>query len=164
MTLLLCVIMKAERFGPHDGRFFKSSQLVLSNTPSANGLHYKPSPMFGMAEIDRFTKRRITGDLRVIICRMMAGKPTGRYTLIPSMDLYSPESYSFDLREIGFNFPAFIPGYNPFDLTAPRPAPATPIVKQMEDYAVEGRIIEWYDDEPARLKCEAERQHPFFKY
>jgi hypothetical protein len=34
----------------------------------------------------------------------------------------------------------------------------------MEDYAVEGRIIEWYDDEPARLKREAERQHPFFKY
>jgi hypothetical protein len=119
MNLVVCAVMNVDPNGPHAYRHFRSSGLVLTGEPLPNGLHYKPNIMFGMGEVDHFYKRRLNSDVRAILSRMRAGSKHKRYTIIPSMDLYNEKTWSFDLRQIGFEFPKFATNHNPFDLTKP---------------------------------------------
>jgi hypothetical protein len=163
MNLVVCAVMNVDPNGPHAYRHFRSSGLVLTDEPLPNGLHYKPNIMFGMGEVDHFYKRRLNSDVRAILSRMRAGSKHKRYTTIPSMDLYNEKTWSFDLRQIGFEFPKFATNHNPFDLTKPRATNYPQKYKEIEDYAAEGRIIDWYRDLPARRERQAQFAHPLFR-
>jgi hypothetical protein len=119
MNLVVCLILNLDPDGEqgHDARFFKSHGLTVTDEPMPNGLHYKPNNWFGTDQIDPFKKRTTEPDIRAILSRMRRGMKGQRLTLIGRIDMYNEKSHTFDLRKIGFHFPAHLPDHNPFDLT-----------------------------------------------
>jgi hypothetical protein len=167
MNLVVCLMLNLDPDGEqgHDARFFKSHGLTVTDEPMPNGLHYKPNNWFGTDQIDPFKKRTTEPDIRAILSRIRREMKGQRLTLIGRIDMYNEKSHTFDLRKIGFHFPAHLPDHNPFDLTEFRAKKYPQRDQNIEDYAAEGRVTEWYRDLPARHEREAQRtsMHPFFK-
>jgi hypothetical protein len=162
MGVILCAFMDIDPNGPLASRFFVSSHLIITEEPLPNGLHYKPSSLCAAGPATLRTRERCGVEMNRIMKNLRADVVANRFTSVPTMDLYNQETWALDLRQIGFNFAAFNSSeYNPIDLTK-RQAKHFQL-KEMEDYAAEGRMLEWYDDLPARIEKKAQKQHPFYK-
>jgi hypothetical protein len=153
--------MNIDPNGSLASRFFVSACLITTEEPLPNGLHYKPSPMFAEGTFVRTLRNKCGVEMSMILKNLRAGITCGsRFTPVPTMDLYNQDTWAFDLRQMGFNFAAFSPENNPIDLTKRKAKHYQ--LKEMEDYAAEGRILEWYDDLPARPEKKAQKQHAFY--
>jgi hypothetical protein len=160
MSRFLCEILNINPEGPFARPFFRSAYLTSTIEPLSNGLHYKPSDYYSRSPVtfDEYDKCSST----LLYALRMAKKGVGfNGAWLPlSMDLYDEKTWGFDLKRIGFQFANYKPGSNPIDLKKRQAQPDK--LQEMEDYAVEGRMLQWYEDEPARLLKKRRLQHPFF--
>jgi hypothetical protein len=161
MSHIVCAMMDINANGPEARRFFTSSYLITVPEPLPNGLHYKPSPLCSQGPCMAYMKDKTEASLTLVLESMkqrLSGPSRRGY--FPNMDLYDRRTWAFDLKCIGFEFAAFAPQNNPIELNQRFVKPTKQ--REMEDYAVEGQISEWYDDLPARIEKKKQMSHPFF--
>jgi hypothetical protein len=159
MSRFLCEIFNINPEGPSARPFFRSAYLISTPEPLSNGLHYKPSDYYSRGHVTFNEYDKCSNSLLHVL--RMAKKGVGFHSgwLPLSMDLYDERTWGFDLKRIGFEFASYKPESNPIDLKKRLAQPCK--LQEMEDYAVEGRMLQWYEDEPARLAKKRRLQHPF---
>jgi hypothetical protein len=158
---LLCVYMGVDAKNGTGGRIlFNSAYLVSTEEPSPNGLHYKPSNMSLRKirpEVKSACERNTANMFRSLRRGVVLGGHNG---FVPTMDLYNKETWGFELQRFGFGWAPYHPESAPFDLSKRRVIPEKR--KEIEDYALDGRIMDWYKDLPARLERQQQLKHPFY--
>jgi hypothetical protein len=159
---ILCGLLHLDpSTGTSGKQFFRSAWLVTTDEPLANGLHYKPATMCVSSSIMCDRKNRCTVHMAMILKDLRRGtQMVNRYGHLPTMDLYNDKTWAFDLRYIGFSFASFLPQNNPIDLNTRQAKPSSK--NEIEDYAVQGRILKWFNDLPARLKKQRQLSHLFY--
>jgi hypothetical protein len=158
-STMLCIMLKIDPNGPNARRFFVSGRIATSLTPYENGLHYGAKR--GAAPIKLNVKNRCAdGVVKLLGNNQWNIKLHHGHHFIPNMDLFKPDSYGFDLRQMGFHLAPFVPQLDPIDPGTHKASLCG--FRELEDYCYNGDIMQWYEDMPARQERLNGLKHEFY--
>ncbi|KAH5269251.1 hypothetical protein HBI70_125990 [Parastagonospora nodorum] len=165
-SVMLCIMLQIDPQGPQARQFFVSGHIMTTLAPLANGLHY--AVRRSVEPLGLHLKAGIAHDVRKVMgFTKLNIKMRHQFVgYIPTMDLFKPDTHGFDLREMGF----FLAPFNSrlddkFGHSVSDTRTATPgdyKYRELEDYCLAGRVVEWHEDAGWRQQHQAQLAHPWF--
>ena len=165
-SIMLNMMLQVDPNGPRARQFFSSGHVMTTLSPLANGLHY--AVRRSVDPIALHLKGAIAHDIRNLLGASRLNLKLGMSVVgsMPTMDLFHPDTYGFDLREMGFFLAPFNSrlddkfGYSVS--TAPITTSGSYKYRELEDYCIAGRVVEWHEDAAWRQQNRAYMAHPWF--
>lgn len=166
MSVTICMMLQIDPNGPKARQFFASGHVMTTLSPLANGLRY--AVRRSVDPIALHLKGAISHDIRILLGAIRLNMKLGHSVVggIPTMDLFHPNTYGFDLHEMGFFLAPLNSrlddkfGYSVS--TASITNSGNYKYRELEDYCIAGRVVEWHEDAAWRQQNRAHMAHPWF--
>jgi hypothetical protein len=163
MHVLMSTVMGLDPWSGTRGRsMFDSAALLITNDPEPSGLHYKTS-IQTFPCVNPEQRSACERDMGHMLYKLTRGVSIGDQYYVPTMDLYNDETWVFDITKIGFRWAECGSDRKPYDFQN-RVAYADKVC-EIEDYAIDGRLFEWYRDLAAKRDEQEKRKkiQPLFR-